>query len=1221
MTLYELVERERRHVRGREVIAGALLVGCAAALIIALGAGVLGGSRWLALPRVVPFVVWAFVLAAAGALAWRTRRRLHREATRAQVAHAIEAEQRLRRGVLLGALELEGRGPLAARAAAAARGTLPDDGALAPELRRAGHKRAVVAAGAAVAAGLVLISATPVFGDGLRVVFRPIDAWRGALLARPVIDSAPSDLIRGAPVRLVVRAPGRQRVMLSVRQTGEAWHTDTLRIDPATGAARWTLEALRGDLHLVATDGRASSDSVVIHAADRPFLGAVALHVVYPAYLGRPAENLPVGEPLRVPRGTLVDVSGRASVALASVSLTSESGQTVPLAATGHAFAGRFTADHSARLRWLASGTTGPVADLPAPLELEVQPDSVPHVEITAPTGDTVLAADGVVGLGITASDDHGIAQLGLRIARIGATSDAPATEQGVAKDVGTTWVGTASVDVGALQLQPGNSVRVHAEAVDASPWTQKGVSRDLIIKRPTVEESRIGARQLGDSAAKEARAAAAAQKSLAQRTDEASRAQSRNSGSQGSQGSSSREQSPSQRGMSYENAEKARGLAQEQRQMADRVQKLRQSTQQLEQQLKAAGALDSSIARQLAEAQALLRQAMTPEMMAQMQKLESASKEMDGDRSRDAMRDLAQMQQRLKEQLERSAEMLKRAAAEGSMQTLADEAKELAAKERALADSDRAAAQKGQQPPADKKNESQPADKGGDAKAGDKQDAAAKAREAAELAQRSQRLRDAMQELKDRLAKDDAKAGAAKTGQAQEHASNSESGMRRASAAMQEKSGEKSGEKSAEKSGDKSGDKSGQKTADQRGQKAGDQRGQKAGDQRGAKSGQQNGQQSAQQNGEQGGEKSGEQEARDAADEMQRAAQSMQDARQAQVADWKKELTSELDQSVQEMMQLARQERALEQQSRGGSQSSQNSQNSPGSQKSPGSQSQGSQSQDSQGDRRSAQSAVEQGVDQANERLQGAGKKSALLSPRSQRAMADAKNKVQQATQSMGESRGNQSQQANALGDAADALTKAAASLARDRERANSANSASGFSEMIQQMREMAQKQGQINSQAQGLMGMPQGASGGEGQGLARQLAKQQRNIADQLEDAGDGAGGERAAQLAREARQLADALDNGRLDATTLQRQQQLFRRLLDAGRSLEKDERDDSGKREATSAKGDEVYTPTGAVDTKAAIKFRPPTWQEMRGLSADERRAILDYFTRINSAPAP
>jgi hypothetical protein len=81
-----------------------------------------------------------------------------------------------------------------------------------------------------------------------------------------------------------------------------------------------------------------------------------------------------------------------------------------------------------------------------------------------------------------------------------------------------------------------------------------------------------------------------------------------------------------------------------------------------------------------------------------------------------------------------------------------------------------------------------------------------------------------------------------------------------------------------------------------------------------------------------------------------------MQDARDAQVADWKKELTSELDRSAQEMTQLARQERAIAQQARGGAQGE---------------------------DRRGAQSAVEQGLDKASERLQGAGRKSALLSPR----------------------------------------------------------------------------------------------------------------------------------------------------------------------------------------------------------------------------------------------
>ena len=319
-----------------------------------------------------------------------------------------------------------------------------------------------------------------------------------------------------------------------------------------------------------------------------------------------------------------------------------------------------------------------------------------------------------------------------------------------------------------------------------------------------------------------------------------------------------------------------------------------------------------------------------------------------------------------------------------------------------------------------------------------------------------------------------------------------------------------------------------------------------------------------------------------------------MQDAREAQVNDWKKELTSELDQAVQEMMQLAHQESALEQQARSGGKGE---------------------------DRRAAQSAVEQGVDKASERVQGAARKSALLSPRSQRAVSEAQAKVSQATQSVGQNNSQPSQQAGALSEAASALTKAAAALARDRERANSAKSASGFSEMLQQMQEMAQKQGQLNAQAQGMLTMPGGPGAGPGQALARQLARQQRNIADQLEEAGDAAGGDRAAQLAREARQLADALDNGRLDAGTLARQQQLFRRLLDAGRSLEKDERDDSGKREATAAKGDETFTPTGAIDAKAAIKFQPPTWQEMRGLSPDERRAILDYFTRINSATAP
>lgn len=1123
MTIRTMVDRERRHLRRAELAAGVLLAAAITAALIAGGAAVLAHARWLTLPRGIPFTVWALVAVVIGALAFRTWQRVQRNATRQHVALAIEQEQGMRRGLLVGVLELEGQSALADRAARTARGTLPADAPLAPAMRRASMRRTFVGAGAAAAGMLLLLTATPVFGDGLRAVLQPLDAWRGNLLARPHIDGAPLELLRGSPLRVTLNAPGRRVVYLHARQTGDAWRTDTVRLDPATGRATWIIDALRGDVRLMLSDGRASSDSVMVRAADRPFVGGLTLNVRYPRYLGRSDESLPVGEPLRLPRGSVLIIAGRASVPLSDVALIAGDGARIALGTSGHTFSGQLVSERSAQLRWTARGPGGLVPDLPEPLDVSVIADSAPHVVIADPTSDTILVNSEPVALALQISDDHGLASVALHITRM-QSQDIATIIQPVVGAVGASWSGSATIDIDALRIAAGDGVRVRVEAVDASPWTQRGVSREIVLRRATSEEQRTVARALGDSAVKEAQAAASAQRSLAQRTDEAARAQARQGSSKESQADGS--QSAASKAMKFENAEKARALSQEQRALADRVQRLRQATKQLEQQLKAAGALDTSLARQLSDAQDLMRQALTPELMAQMQKLDASSRQMNGEQSRDALRDLAQLQQRMREQLERSAEMLKRAAHEGALQTLGDEARELAKKERALADS--------ASPGADK--------------------AAADAREARALADRSDRLRQEMENLKKRLEKDRADAAASRTEQAEQHAAKSESDMRKAASEMKS-AGQKSGEPK-----------------------------------QGAQQGQQ--QQGQPQQGQQGkqGEK-GENPARDAAASMEQAAQSMQDARSEQVKEWKKELTSELDRSVQEMLQLAREERALEDKARAGT---------------------------SPEDRRSAQSAVEQGVDKASQRLQGEGKKSALLSPRSQRAMADAKGKVSQATQSITQPNSNNARQASALSDAADALTKAAASLARDRERANNANSASGFSEMLQQMQEMAQKQGQINGQAQSLMSMPNGASSSAGQAMSRALARQQRQLAEQLEEAGDATGGDRAAQLAREARQLAEALDNGRLDAGTIARQQQLFRRLLDAGRSLEKEERDDTGKRESKSAAANDAFTPGAKTDARAAVKFRPPTWDELRGLSVDERRAILDYFTRLNSA---
>ena len=59
-----------------------------------------------------------------------------------------------------------------------------------------------------------------------------------------------------------------------------------------------------------------------------------------------------------------------------------------------------------------------------------------------------------------------------------------------------------------------------------------------------------------------------------------------------------------------------------------------------------------------------------------------------------------------------------------------------------------------------------------------------------------------------------------------------------------------------------------------------------------------------------------------------------------------------------------------------------------------------------------------------------------------------------------------------------------------------------------------------------------------------------------------------------------------------------------------------------RPATSAKGGNEQKPDNTnASGRAATKFREPSWDELRGLTADERRAILEYFKRINAANPP
>jgi hypothetical protein len=265
----------------------------------------------------------------------------------------------------------------------------------------------------------------------------------------------------------------------------------------------------------------------------------------------------------------------------------------------------------------------------------------------------------------------------------------------------------------------------------------------------------------------------------------------------------------------------------------------------------------------------------------------------------------------------------------------------------------------------------------------------------------------------------------------------------------------------------------------------------------------------------------------------------------------------------------------------------------------------------------RARQASIEEGTRAIEQQISEAAGRHALVSPQLEAALGFAQNQMKQAREQLEQGDPNPASAAPFAEQALDALNATAHALVRSAQQVAGAQSGSGFQEALEQLARMAQQQQGMNGDAQGLL--PMMAPGGDAvMQRLRQLAAQQRALAEQLERLQAGGDASAAGALAQEARELARMLESGRLDRRTIERQERLYRKLLDAGRSLEGEEPDQEKERMSRSAIGDSVHIPgallPGATGVGARVRY--PTWDELTGLTPEQRRMVLEYFRRLN-----
>ena len=265
-----------------------------------------------------------------------------------------------------------------------------------------------------------------------------------------------------------------------------------------------------------------------------------------------------------------------------------------------------------------------------------------------------------------------------------------------------------------------------------------------------------------------------------------------------------------------------------------------------------------------------------------------------------------------------------------------------------------------------------------------------------------------------------------------------------------------------------------------------------------------------------------------------------------------------------------------------------------------------------------SDQTAIREGLDNLTQSLAEAGKQTALLDRRSGPAAAAAGREMDAVGQSLAGSSSRREEGVRQGEAAMEALSDLAGSLMASGRAMSEASSATGMEEALERMAGASRNQAGVNSESGDLFLLMQG--GEPADGSFRELGGRQRAISEELrriaEDPKLRELTGRPGELAREADELAREITAGNLNPETLARQEQLFRRLLDAGRSLEKDE-EEARRREATSARPGVVFLPDEEMGLERGLRYPYPGADAMEGLTATQRRIVYDYFDRLNA----
>jgi Domain of unknown function (DUF4175) len=233
------------------------------------------------------------------------------------------------------------------------------------------------------------------------------------------------------------------------------------------------VRALLAELRPAASSGR--------QLAREPITGELEVLYQYPAYTGLAPRTVSSTGDLGGPKGTVVQLRTRADRVVSGAQLVLSTGPVVPLRVEhGRDLSGSLVLQTTGTYSVVFTGRGGREVARGPDFPLTVEPDTPPQATILLPGSEMEVDPDQEVLLRWEASDDYGLADVGL----VWTSPDGQSHRQKLAHDDGRKSSGQYRWPLGPLKLSAGDRVTYSIEAQDndAVDGPQKGSSRQQTL-------------------------------------------------------------------------------------------------------------------------------------------------------------------------------------------------------------------------------------------------------------------------------------------------------------------------------------------------------------------------------------------------------------------------------------------------------------------------------------------------------------------------------------------------------------------------------------------------------------------------------------------------------------------------------------------------------------------------------------------------------------------